>query len=192
MKQSNKGYTIVRRHFITLFAKTVKASFFIIIWLIIYYLILNYWINLWNEITHYIALPIIIVLISYWFLKLIFAFWENYNEMLIIHNDQIIIIKASLILMDDIEIIDAYRLMKIDSYADWFWANLLGYWNIVLEQQKDNVRIFHFVAKPYKILALLKEQRNNVLDDRRKKYLMNKTDNIIEDVKDSIKNIRNF
>jgi hypothetical protein len=49
---------------------------------------------------------------------MIFAFWENYNEMMIIHNDQIIMIKASLILMDDIEIIDAYRLMKIDSFAD--------------------------------------------------------------------------
>lgn len=192
MKQNNKDYTIVRRHFITLFAKIVKASFFIIIWLIMYYLILDYWITLWNEITHYIALPIIITLISYWFLKLIFAFWENYHEILIIHNDQIIIIKASLILMDDIEIIDAYRLMKIDSYADWFWANLLGYWNIVLEQQKDNVRIFHFVAKPYKILALLKDQRNKVLDDRRKKYLMKEADEIIGDVRDSVKNIRNY
>ena len=89
-------------------------------------------------------MPIILILTIYWFIKIIFAFWENNNEILIIHNDQIIIIKASLILMDDIEVIDAYRLMKIDSYAEWFWANLLGYWNIVLEQQKDNVRNIDF------------------------------------------------
>lgn len=192
MRQNKKDYTIVRRHFITIFAKIVKAVFFLIIALILYYFTMSFKTNLWVEITHYVLLPIILILTIYWFIKIIFAFWENNNEILIIHNDQIIIIKASLILMDDIEVIDAYRLMKIDSYAEWFWANLLGYWNIVLEQQKDNVRIFHFVAKPYKILALLKEQRNKVLDDRRKKYLMKEADEVIEDVKESIKNIRNF
>lgn len=192
MKKNNKDYTIVRRHFITIFAKLVKASFFLLIWLAIYYVSLRFEENLWTEITHYVALPIILALITYAFIKIIFAFWENYNEMLIIHNDQIIIIKASLILMDDIEVIDAYRLMKIDSFAEWFWANLLGYWNIVLEQQKDNVRIFHFVAKPYKILAILKDQRSKVLDDRRKKYLMKETDDIIEDVRENVKNIRNY
>lgn len=192
MKKNHKDYTIVRRHFITLFAKLVKAVFFLIIWLTIYYVTLNIKWNLWPDTTIYVVLPIILVIIIYSFIKIIFAFWENYNEMMIIHNDQIIMIKASLILMDDIEVIDAYRLMKIDSFADWFWANLLGYWNIVLEQQKDNVRIFHFVAKPYKILALLKDQRNKVLDDRRKKYLMKETDDVIEDVRDSVKNIRNY
>lgn len=192
MKQDKKNYTIVRRHFITIFAKIVKAVFFLIIALILYYFTMSFKTNLWVDITHYVLLPIILILTIYWFIKIIFAFWENNNEILIIYNDQIIIIKASLILMDDIEVIDAYRLMKIDSYAEWFWANLLGYWNIVLEQQKDNVRIFHFVAKPYKILALLKDQRNKVVDDRRKKYLMKESDEIIEDVKESIKNIRNF
>ena len=192
MKQDKKNYTIVRRHFITIFAKIVKAVFFLIIALILYYFTMSFKIDLWVDITHYVLLPIILILTIYWFIKIIFAFWENNNEILIIYNDQIIIIKASLILMDDIEVIDAYRLMKIDSFAEWFWANLLGYWNIVLEQQKDNVRIFHFVAKPYKILALLKEQRNKVLDDRRKKYLMKEADEVVEDVKESIKNIRNF
>ncbi|MDD5213363.1 MAG: hypothetical protein PHG82_02985 [Candidatus Gracilibacteria bacterium] len=192
MKKNHKDYTIVRRHFITLFAKLVKAVFFLIIGLTIYYVTLNIKGNLGPDTTIYVVLPIILVIIIYSFIKIIFAFWENYNEMMIIHNDQIIMIKASLILMDDIEVIDAYRLMKIDSFADGFWANLLGYGNIVLEQQKDNVRIFHFVAKPYKILALLKDQRNKVLDDRRKKYLMKETDDVIEDVRDSVKNIRNY
>lgn len=192
MKQDKKNYTIVRRHFITIFAKIVKALFFLIIALILYYFTMSFKTDLWVDITHYVLLPIILILTIYWFIKIIFAFWENNNEILIIYNDQIIIIKASLILMDDIEIIDAYRLMKIDSYADWFWANLLGYWNIVLEQQKDNVRIFHIVPKPYKILALLKDQRNKVLDDRRKKYLMKEADEVVEDVRESIKNIRNF
>lgn len=192
MKNNKKDYTIVRRHFITVFAKIVKAVFFLAIALILYYFTMTFKTDLWVDITHYVLLPIILILTIYWFIKIIFAFWENNNEILVIYNDQIVIIKASLILMDDIEVIDAYRLMKIDSYAEWFWANLLGYWNIVLEQQKDNVRIFHFVAKPYKILALLKEQRNKVLDDRRKKYLMKEADEVVEDVKESIKNIRNF
>lgn len=192
MVKSKFDYTIIKRHWIAPFAKLVKALFFTAIAFILYFWAIFYYNNLWKDFVVYILLPIIWIILNYSFLKIFETFLEYYNELLIIHQDQIIIIKASLILMDDIEIIDSYRVMKFDSYADWFWANLLGYGHIVLEQQKDNVRIFHFVSNPYKIIAILKEQRDKVLDDRRKKYIVHPTTDVVEDVKNVVKNIRNY
>lgn len=192
MTKNKFDYTIVKRHWISLFAKLIKALFFTWVALILYFGAMFYYNNLWKDFIVYVLLPIIWLILNYSFLKIFEAFLEYYNEMLIIHLDQIIIIKSSLILMDDIEIIDSYRVMKFDSYADWFWANLLGYGHIVLEQQKDNVRIFHFVSNPYKLIAILKEQRDKVLDDRRKKYIVHPTSDVVDEVKNVVKNIRNY
>ena len=96
---------------------------------------------------------------------------------MIIQDDHVAIIKASLILKDDIEIIDSYRVMKIDAFCRWFFSNILWYWNLVIEQQKDDVRTFHFIPDPYKVLELLREQKQNVLDERKKKYIVTDDDN---------------
>jgi hypothetical protein len=37
-------------------------------------------------------------------------------------------------------------------------TNLLGYGNLVIEQQRDELRILHFIPKPYKALQLLREK----------------------------------
>lgn len=185
-------YTIIKRHWIVIFAKLIKAFFFLFIALIFYYWAITYYDILWQEFVLYIILPIIWIILNYSFIKIFETFLQYYNEVLIIHWDQIIIIRSSLFLMDDIEIIDSYRVMKFDSYADWFWANLLGYWHIVLEQQKDNVRIFHFVPQPYRVISILKEQRDKILNDRRKKYIVNQSSDIVDEVKNVVKNIRNY
>lgn len=185
-------YTIIKRHWIVIFAKLIKAFFFLFIAFVFYFWAINYYDVLWQEFVLYIILPIIWLILNYSFIKIFETFLQYYNEVLLIHWDQIIIIKSSLILMDDIEILDSYRVMKFDSYSDWFWANLLWYWHIVLEQRKDDVRIFHFVWQPYKVISILKEQRTKVLDDRRKKYIVNQSDDIVDDVKNVIKNIRAY
>jgi hypothetical protein len=43
---------------------------------------------------------------------------------------------------------------------------------LIIEQQKDDVRTFHFVPKPYKILLIIKKQRDAVLEERKKKYII--------------------
>ncbi|MDD4151343.1 MAG: hypothetical protein PHR68_01900 [Candidatus Gracilibacteria bacterium] len=185
-------YTIIKRHWIVIFAKLIKAFFFLFIALIFYYGAITYYDILGQEFVLYIILPIIWIILNYSFIKIFETFLQYYNEVLIIHGDQIIIIRSSLFLMDDIEIIDSYRVMKFDSYADGFWANLLGYGHIVLEQQKDNVRIFHFVPQPYRVISILKEQRDKILNDRRKKYIVNQSSDIVDEVKNVVKNIRNY
>ncbi len=114
--------------------------------------------------------------LNYAFISLILSFIYYYFDLVVIYKDQIVMIKCSLILRDDIEIVDAYRIMKVDGYSRWLCANIFWYWDLIIEQQKDDVRIFHFIPKPYKLLLIIKKQRDAVLADRRKKYLISEED----------------
>jgi len=110
--------------------------------------------------------------LNYAFISLISSVIYYYYDLIVVYQDQIVMIKCSLILQDDIEIVDAYRIVKVDWYSRGIFANILWYWNLIIEQQKDDVRIFHFVPKPYKILLILKKQRDAVLEERKKKYII--------------------
>ncbi|MGB2110652.1 MAG: hypothetical protein ACPHY8_01705 [Patescibacteria group bacterium] len=43
---------------------------------------------------------------------------------MIVYKDQIVSIKCSLLFRDDIEIIDAYRIMKVDGYSRGLMQNI--------------------------------------------------------------------
>lgn len=114
--------------------------------------------------------------LNYAFISLILSVIYYYFDLIVVYKDQIVMIKCSLILRDDIEIVDAYRIMKVDGYSRGFFANIFWYWNLIIEQQKDDVRIFHFIPKPYKILLIIKKQRDAVLEERKKKYIISGED----------------
>jgi hypothetical protein len=40
-----------------------------------------------------------------------------------------------------------------------------------METQTKEERVFHFIPKPYQLLNILKKQRQNVLEDRKKRYI---------------------
>lgn len=63
---------------------------------------------------------------------------------------------------DDLEIIDLKKVMKVDMTRRWIFANVLGFWHMVVEQQKNDVRIFHFIPKPYIVLRNLEKRRNTL------------------------------
>nr|MDD3720365.1 hypothetical protein [Candidatus Gracilibacteria bacterium] len=101
---------------------------------------------------------------------------EYNNNIIIVYRDHIYIIRSSLILIDDIEVLDPYRIMRMDVVCHGLISNLLDYGNLIIEQQQDEtkegIRTFHFVPNPYKLLSIIKEQRRRVVDDRRKKYIV--------------------
>lgn len=55
---------------------------------------------------------------------------------------------------------DLSKVMKIDIEKHGWFANLLGYGHLIMEQQKDDVRVIHFIPKPYKIWQILRERTN--------------------------------
>ena len=158
---------IIKRHFLLLFIKIIRFVFLILIAFFLYFIYVKFLVNLENSFAWFLrygSFLVIFSLLNYAFIKLILNVIEYYHTLIIITDEQILIINCSLFMKDDIESIDAYRIMKIDAFSRWFWANIIGYWNLIIEQQKDEVRTFHFIPQPYKIFAIIREHKKQVFD----------------------------
>ena len=81
---------------------------------------------------------------------------------------------------NDIEVVDAFKIVKLDAYSRWFFSNLFGFGRIIMETQTKEERVFRFMPKPYKLLDILKQQRQTVLEQRKKKYIV---DDVVVDEK---------
>lgn len=167
--KKNDGYIIIRKHMIALILKILKSVFFALLALLLYYYSFKYidvlkgtdWLNI-------ISFLIIFALIHYSFITFILYIIYYYNDLVIMDKDQIIILKSSLLLIDDMEIIDIYKIVKMDSFSRWFFWNVLWYWTIVIEQQKNDVRIFHYISDPHRMLDIFKKQKEEF---KTKKYV---------------------
>lgn len=141
----------------------MKSVTFFIFAFILYLVSLKYRLALWQEILNYVFFPLIFLLINYSFIKLILSYIRFYNDLLIISDWQIIVIKASLLFVDDIEFIDISKVTKIDTYTRWILANIIWYWNLVIEQQRDQVREFHYIPEARKALHIIKSEKEIIL-----------------------------
>lgn len=153
------GVTIVRKHGIILFFRKVKFVFWLLGSSIVYYVSLVYRESIGEEVVYFILFPLIFLFLNYAFIKLILSYIIYYYRLFILYENHIIIIKSSWFLMDDLEVIDIHKVMKIDSYSRWFLSNLFGYGSILVEQQKNEIRTFHFMPDPYKILEIFKQHK---------------------------------
>lgn len=167
-----ENYSIVKKHIIFLIIFYVKALFFLLIWIFIGFIWINFKDAIWDEMVKYIFFPLIFILINYSFFKLIFATIEYYNSLFIIRDDQIFIVNATLIMRNDIEVVDSFKIVKLDAYSRWVFSNMLWFWQIIIETQTKEEREFLFMPKPYKLLEILKKQRDIVLEERKKKYII--------------------
>ena len=165
-------YTIIKKHFIIVILLFIKALFILFLALFIFFISVEFRANIWEELTKYIFFPLVFFLTNYAIIKLVLGLIEHYNYLFIIKNDQIFVINCSLIMRDDIEVIDSFKIIKVDSFSRWFFSNIIWYWTIVIELQwNEETRSFTFMPKPYKLIRKLEEQRNQVLLDRKKKYI---------------------
>lgn len=178
---SQDGYSVVKKHYILFVLYFIKFFFFSIIALLIGYIWITYREVIWEDIITYIFLPLILVLVNYSFFKLILWMIEYFNYLFIIHKDQIFIINTSLIMRNDIEVIDSFKIVKLDAYSRWFFSNLLSFWEIIIETQTKEERVFHFMPRPYQLLEILKRQRQDVLEERKKKYIVDDADTSNQD-----------
>lgn len=168
---SQDWYTIIKKHYILTFAYMLKFVCLIVFSLFLLSFSLEYRSLIWEDVTRYVFFPIIFLMFNYSFSKLILGFIEYYHYLFIIKDDQIFIINCSLILRDDIEVIDSFKIIKIDSFSRWFFSNIIWYWTITIELQSRETRSFRFMPNPYRLIKLLEDQRDSVLLDRKKKYI---------------------
>lgn len=165
---SKSNYTIIRKHWIVLIFRYLKSLLYIIIALILLYVSIKYWEYLWKEVVYYLFFPIIFFLVNYWFIKLILWYIKFYNNLLIINNWKLIVINATLLLKDDIEFIDIKQVTKIDTFVRGALSNIIWYWDLVVEQQRDQVRIFHNISNPRKALHIINDEKDNISKNNNK------------------------
>lgn len=164
---SHKGFTIIRRHWFIMIFRIFKFVTLLIFAYFLYWLYVEYLQSIaFMESIKYVYEILLFLFVNYIFFSFIFGLIRYFGSVIIIYDDQIVIIKCTLLLKDDIEVIDAYRVMKFDSFQRGLLSNIIGYWDITLEQQKNDVRTFHFIPDNYKVLSILKIQREKVLENR--------------------------
>lgn len=154
-------FTLIGRNILLLIIKIIKSLFFILISLIIFYFSMKFYDKLINiDSLKYMSFIIVFLLINYAFLSLVSSVIEYYNDLIILHEDQIIILQSSLILKDDMEVIDIHKIISLDWFKRGLIQNILWYWDIIVEQQKNEVKVLRFISQPHQILNLLRSQKD--------------------------------
>lgn len=153
--------TIVKRHAVIIFLIIARFTFIFGIALALYIAIMLTP-NLDVEIRNYLLFPLLFFLVNYAFIKLILnTIWYNFNLILFIWN-KVILIRSTLFLIDDVEIIDMWKIMKVDIECRGIIPNILWFGHLIIEQQKNDVRILHFIPDPYHALNILETHRDMV------------------------------
>lgn len=167
------NFIIVRKHFLMLLFSLLKFALQLLILFICYYYFDKYLSSsIDDQSMNYTFFVILIIVLNYVFIKLILSIIIHYNNLIIITDEHILILEASLIMKDDLEVIDSYKVTKVDVYTRWVISNLIWYWTLVIEQQRDSVREFHFIPTPHKVMAIITKQREAIIEERQKQYIV--------------------
>ena len=105
---------VVRRHFFLLLFRLFKFIFFVTVSGILFFIVFRYHSVLAPIECDWPLFWIAFILLHYAFFRFISEFIRHYNRLIVLNKDSFIILNASLILKDDIEILDARKLIKID------------------------------------------------------------------------------
>ena len=154
-------YILIKRNLLLLIVRIIKSLFFIILISFVFYFSSKYS-EIFQSIEwlRYLSFTVVFLFLNYAFINLISSIVEYYNDLIILHEDQVILIKSSLIMKDDMEVIDIHNVIKIDWFKRWIMQNLLWYWDIIIEQQKNEVKVLHFISKPHHIINMLRAQKD--------------------------------
>ncbi len=167
----NQESLAITKHYLMAYVSVAKFVFFLLLSCLFYYIGIQFWEELGNEFVTYIIFPLSFFFLNYGFLKLMLGWIEYYNYLFIIKDDQIFVINCSLILKDDIEIIDSFKIIKVDSFGRGLMANIFHYGTVVIELQSREVRSFRFMPDPFRLVRELQKQRDMILSERAKRYI---------------------
>ena len=154
MKES---YVVVHRHKILLFLLTIKYIFFIVMIILALWFFSYYKDFLSPDVSNYIFLPLIVASINYIFLQVILDGIDFYGRIMLIGWPSIVLAHTSFLLVDDIEFIDTKSILKLDVECHWLLANIIDYWDIIIEQRND-VRRIHYLPCPHAVYDIIKQK----------------------------------
>ncbi len=151
-------YTIIKRHFFLLSFSIVKFIWLSTIAFILCYIASKITTDQNNFST--ILYVIWILLLNYWFLRVVLGLIRYYNNLLIICPKQVILIKSTLLFKDEIQSLDTFKIMKLDSICDGLISNISWYGKLVIEQQNDELITLNFIPKPTEVISLITQKKH--------------------------------
>lgn len=152
--------TIVTRHPIYFFYMAVKGLLLGSIGLGIGIIFTVYKSDVPADLVRYFIFPAVLILINYAMFQLAFGVVKYHNKLIIVVRDRIILISSSLILKEDIEIMELSKVMKIDVECHGLLPNVLNFGMLIIEQQKNDVRTMRLVPDPFTVLRIIREKTN--------------------------------
>ncbi|MDD3119966.1 MAG: hypothetical protein PHF46_00985 [Candidatus Gracilibacteria bacterium] len=161
-----EGYDIIKKHYIMLVYTFAKFLFLSAITGVIFYICFKYKNDVPDNIKYTLIIPVIVALLNYSFLKLLFGLIYYNNNLIVILKDKIYIIHSTLILKDDVEMMDMYKVMKVDVLCHGLLSNVLKYGHLLIEQQTNDARTLHFIPDPFEALEKLKHRIDNIRVDK--------------------------
>ncbi len=112
------------------------------------------------DLVHYFIFPAVLILVNYAMFQLVFGIIRYHNKLIIVVRDRIILISSSLILKEDIEIMELSKVMKIDVECHGLLPNVLNFGMLIIEQHKNDVRTIRLVPDPFTVLRIIREKTN--------------------------------
>lgn len=141
---------LIRRHKIKL-AYIIWRLLLNVAW-IIWILAIISWLYTFSWILALTISIITFVLLQISFIRFILELIWYYNNIIIVSLDQIMIIQSTLVLIEDIEILEIGKINKINVECRWLFANIFWYWRLIIEQQRFEKRPVFFIPDPYKVM----------------------------------------
>jgi hypothetical protein len=148
---------MVFRYFKFIIFLLIALSFYIISWKASYIL--------WEYIIKYIVFPIVLLMLNYAFLKLILYIISYYGNLVILYNHNVILLRTTLIKVNYIEIINLDKITKFDMYIHWIIPNIMWYWTLVIEQNRETVRELNFVPDPNRVVRIIAKMKKGPLNE---------------------------
>ena len=151
-----------KRILLLIFLQVLVIILFTIFALIIFYHIIK---HAWKEII-YTLLIISYFIIIWWYFSSIIPLIRYFFDILIIADKNIYKFKIWPFFIEDISIIEIYRIQEIKAFTNGFFKVLFNVWELHLVQQNDENEIIHNLDNPKKIAKIIEERKNEI--DRKK------------------------
>ncbi len=149
--QINNEPIIIRKHWIVV----LEMVLYFILLIIFSSLLLYFTVEFKNSLSKdFVVILSIISVIIYNFalIKLILHLVDYSNDLVVFHKNIMMLLKSTLIAQDDIEIIQIQSINKFKKESHWIIQNILKYWDILIVQQNDDIRILKNMPKPHNII----------------------------------------
>jgi hypothetical protein len=146
-----------------MFFRCIKFVIFLSIAVAFYVAVFKSYDVLWGDIIKYLIFPIILIMLNYAFLKLILYIIAYYSNLVIFYDNKVILLRTTLLKVNYVEVISLDKVTKFDIYVHWIISNLMWFWTLVIEQNRESVRKLNFVPNPHKAVRILSKMRKKAI-----------------------------